>query len=123
MVLQSCVLFFSLLNGIDPEVTKAVIKVESNGNVMAKGRSHGEIGLLQIRPQFVKETTLQLYQPCTNIMVGTRILGQLKKKCNLCIDRTYVNMYNLGQNGARKLKYPQKWKYYRKIAAILQESR
>lgn len=121
MTLYSCLLFWSFMNGLDPRMTQAVISVESNGRVFAVGSSHGEIGLLQIRPQFVPETRLQLFQSCTNIMVGTRILGQLKRKCKLCIDKTWVNSYNLGITGARKLRYPTLWKYHKKIVARLEE--
>ena len=121
MTLASCILFYSFLNGIDPQVTKAVIKVESNNTQFAVGKTHGEIGLMQIRPRFVTESKQQLFNSCTNIMVGTRILGQFKKDCKLCVDRTYVNLYNLGKAGARKLRYPKKWRYYRKVVAMMGE--
>lgn len=121
MTLQSCILFWSLINGIQPQVTNAVISVESTGNVFAVGSSHYEIGLMQIRDKYVPESRLQLFQSCTNVMVGTRILGQLKRKCKLCIDKTWVNAYNLGWVGSRKLRYPKKWRYYKKIVAKLEE--
>lgn len=120
-MIQSCILFFSMLNGIDPALTKAVISVESSGKVMAIGKSHGELGLLQIRPQYVPENAVQLLNPCTNVMVGTRILGQLKKECPMCIDKVYVNMYNLGRSGAKKLRYPRLWKYHRKVLLAMEE--
>ena len=119
--LLGCIYFWSFLNGVQPQLTQAVITVESSGNPLALGRSHGEVGLLQIRPQFVPETRLQLFNSCTNVMVGTRILGQLKRKCKLCIDRTWINSYNLGITGARKLRYPTLWKYHKKIVARLEE--
>lgn len=122
MTLTSCILFFSFLNNISPAVTSAVIQVESSGNQFAVGKSHGEHGLMQIRPEFVAETKQQLFNSCTNVMVGTRILGKLKEKCKLCVDKTYVNWYNLGETAGRKLKYPKKWRYYKKIVAVIEDN-
>jgi hypothetical protein len=121
MTLLSCIYFFSFINAIDPNVTKAIIQIESSGNQFAIGKSHGEHGLMQIRPQFVVETKQQLFNSCTNVMVGTRILGQLKEKCKLCVDKTYVNGYNLGERGAKKLKHPKLWKYHKKVIAMLEK--
>lgn len=118
--LSACILFYSFLNGVDPKLTQAVISVESSGRVFAVGSSHGEIGLLQIRPEFSKFTKVQLFQSCTNVMEGTKILGELKRKCKLCIDKIWVNEYNLGKRGARKLKHPTLWKYHKKIIAMLE---
>lgn len=109
------------MNGISPSVTNAVISVESNGNVMAVSSDGQDFGLMQIRKKYSKYTKLQLLNGCTNVMAATEILGRLKKKCKDCVDFTYVNMYNLGETGAKKLKYPKKWKYYRKVIAKLEE--
>jgi hypothetical protein len=114
MVLQSCLLFWSLINGIDPQVTQAVIKVESNYNQMAVGR-HGDSGLMQIRHKLVPESQLQLLTSCTNIMRGTDLLRKAKEKCKNCVDITWVNCYNLGARGCQKLKYPKRWRYYVKV--------
>jgi hypothetical protein len=118
--LSACILFFSFFNGIDPKLTEAIISVESSGKVFAVGSSHGEIGLLQIRPRYSKFTKRQLFQSCTNVMEGTEILGKLKKDCKLCIDRIWVNEYNLGRSGAKKLKHPSLWKYHKKVIAKLE---
>lgn len=113
--MYSCILFFSLLNGIDPVLTQSVISVESQGNPFAKGQLD-DSGLMQIRAKFVPETALQLYQPCTNIMRGTQLLSDLKKK-HKAIDKTFVNCYNLGGSRCRKLKFPKKFPYYKKVMA------
>lgn len=119
--LSACIYFWSFLHGVSPQVTEAVIQVESSGKVFAVGKSHGEIGLMQIRDKYVPETKLQLFQSCTNVMVGTRILGQLKKECPMCIDKVYVNMYNLGRSGSKKLRYPRLWGYHRKVLLAMEE--
>jgi hypothetical protein len=113
------VLFWSFINGIDPAVTKAVIAVESTGNPFAVNKNM-DIGLMQIRAMYVPESKQQLLQSCTNVMVGTRILGRLKEKCKLCLDKTYVNWYNLGITGGKKLKRPLKFRYYKKIVAVME---
>lgn len=114
MVLQSCILFWSLINGIDPSVTEAVIKVESNYNQFALGK-HGDSGLMQIRHKYVPETKLQLFNSCTNVMRGTELLRKAKEKCKHTVDNTFVVCYNLGITGGSKLRYPKKWRYYTKI--------
>lgn len=113
--MYACILFYSLLNGIDPALTQSVIAVESKGNRFALG-SVGEAGLMQIRPEFVPESRLQLFQPCTNIMRGTQLLSDLKAKYG-AIDKTFVNCYNLGMRGCKKLKHPRQFAYYKKVMA------
>jgi soluble lytic murein transglycosylase-like protein len=120
MTLASCVLFWSFMNGIDPAITKAVIKVESNGNPLAVGQGK-DFGLMQVRQKFVPYSKLQLLNSCTNVMIGTQLLAKAKASCKKCIDKTWINAYNLGHSGAKKLKYPRKFAYYRKIAAVLGE--
>lgn len=121
MTLYSCILFWSFINGLDPSLTKAVISVESNGNPFALGRTQ-DSGLMQIRPKYVPlYTQKQLFQSCTNIMVGTALLRKAKESCKLCVDKTWLNVYNLGDVGARRLKYPKKWRYYKKVIAKLGE--
>jgi hypothetical protein len=94
-------------------LTQSVITVESRGNPMAKG-SLDDTGLMQIRARFVPETALQLMQPCTNIMRGTQLLGDLKKR-HAALDKTFVNCFNLGSRKCRKLKFPKKFPYYKKV--------
>lgn len=116
MVINSCVLFFSLLNGISPDLTNAVIHTESSGNPLALGKFQ-DSGLMQIRPKFVPETKQQLLSPCTNIMRGTAILADLQSKFyRTMLDRSWVNCYNLGISGCKKLRYPKLFPYYKKVS-------
>jgi len=118
MTLASCILFWSFLNGIDPALTTAVIQVESNTNPFALGTKK-DSGLMQIRPMYVKYTQKQLFQSCTNVMVGTELLRKAKDSCKKCVDKTWVNAYNLGHAGAKRLKYPKKWRYYQKVTKAM----
>ena len=116
MELLQCIILYSALNGIDPKLTQAVIKTESNYNQNAVGQL-GEIGLMQIRPEHVKVTRKQLFDPCTNVKVGTEILKRAMDNCKHKEDNTFVNCYNLGIGGGSRLRYPKKWRYYVKITA------
>lgn len=118
--LLSCVYFFSFLNNVDPQLTIAVAQVESSNNTMAISPDKKDYGLLQIRQKYVPYSKRQLLNGCTNVMAGTEILGRLKKECKLCVDKVWQNRYNLGLSGERKLKHPLKWKYSRKIAAVME---
>jgi soluble lytic murein transglycosylase-like protein len=117
-IIQQCILFFSLLNGIDPAVTTAVVATESSGKPLAVGAGK-DYGLMQVRAKHVPWTKLQLLQPCTNIMVGTALLAKAKERCVHKLDKTWLVCYNRGMAGARKVRLPKLDKYYLKIVARL----
>lgn len=121
ITLYSCVLFYSLLHGVNPNVVTAVAQVESNNNPFAVSKDGKDIGLLQIRQKFVPFSKKQLLNSCTNVMIGVEILARAKKACSKCVGRTWVNCFNLGITGAKKLKYPRKWKYYIKVTKAMGE--
>jgi soluble lytic murein transglycosylase-like protein len=114
MIIPSCVLFYSLLAGIDPTITNAIIKVESTGNPFAVGQKD-DSGLMQVRHRFVPETQQQLFNPCTNIYRGVQILKEAKEKCVHQLEKTWVVCYNLGIAGGRKIKHPKLFPYYKKV--------
>ena len=114
MTLFSCVLFYSMLSGVDPEITNAVIKVESDGNPMALGKS-GDSGLMQVRHQFVPETQQQLFNPCTNVRRGISLLKKAKDSCKHKLNNTWLVCYNLGLTGGSRIKYPREFIYYKKV--------
>lgn len=118
MTIASCVLFYSLLNGINPLITNAVIQVESSGNPFAIGYL-GDYGLMQIRHKYVPESKLQLLNPCTNIRRGVLILKTAKEKCKHKLDKTWLVCYNVGISGGNKIKFPKKFKYYKKVMAFI----
>ena len=119
-MIASCVLFYSLLAGIEPQITNAVIQVESSGNPFAVGKL-GDSGLMQIRHKFVPETQQQLFQSCTNIRRGVEILKQAKEKCKHKLNNTWLVCYNLGLRGGSRIKYPTKFIYYKKITKELEK--
>ena len=82
---------YSEENGIDPYLTFAIIKAESNFNRNIKSSS-GAIGLMQLMESTAVEAanelgeeiivTEALYNPETNIKIGTKYLAKLIKKYN-----------------------------------------
>jgi len=120
MTLASCVLFYSFLAGIDPAITNAVIKVESNGNPFALG-SKQDSGLMQVRHKFVPETQKQLLQSCTNVMRGVALLKQAKDKCKHKLNNTWLVCYNLGIRGGSRIKHPSSFIYYKKVMSELKK--
>lgn len=119
-MIASCVLFYSLLAGIDPRITNAVIQVESNGNPFALGKL-GDSGLMQVRHQFVPETQQQLFQGCTNVRRGVELLKQAKEKCRHKLNNTWLVCYNVGIKGGQKIRHPSKFIYYKKVMQEMQK--
>jgi soluble lytic murein transglycosylase-like protein len=118
MIAASCVLFYSLLSGIDPTITNAVIKVESDWDNFAVGNA-GDSGLMQIRHQFVPESQQQLFNSCTNISRGVSLLKKAKDNCKHKLNNTWLVCYNLGLRGGSRLRHPARFIYYKKIMSQL----
>lgn len=117
--LLSCIYFYSFLNGVDPQITKAVIKTESNGNPFALSADRKDGGLMQIRMKYVPESKLQLFQSCTNVRRGTELLKQAMLKCKHKADNTWLTCYNAGLAGGSRIRFPRKFSYYKKVTARL----
>lgn len=70
--------------GIDPNLTMAVIWMESRGKSDAIGRGgyHGlmQVGMKTAKWLGFKDTKIALYDPRTNIMLGSKLLAWLLKQ-------------------------------------------
>lgn len=106
--------------GIEPELTQAIIKVESNGNHRAIGLK-GEVGLMQIRPEFSKFSKEELFNIETNIKEGLRILSEAKLRCKHKENYTFVVCFNGGVGLGKKIKHPTKFPYYSKVMLAMRE--
>lgn len=118
----------SSINGLDPYIVAGLIQTESSFNSKAKG-SIGEMGLMQLRPELFgiepsknknvceMKRKRNLYDPFTNIEVGTRYLAYLKEKCSHKEDDTFVVCFNRGPSGGKKVSNPRQDKYYKKVMA------
>ena len=108
------IITYSLNFGIDPSISLAIAKTESNMNPNAIG-SLGEVGLFQVRPEFSKYTEKQLTNPATNIKEGLRILKNAQHGCNHQKDNTWVVCFNTGIHYAKRIKHPTLFPYYKKV--------
>lgn len=102
------------MGGLDCPTMVAVAKVESNLNPRAVGRSHGELGLFQLRPNFHKCAT---FDPIDNIECGLNYMKRIKKRHYKQHGKCYITFYNTGPNA--KLDNPCKHRYYKKVRSNL----
>jgi soluble lytic murein transglycosylase-like protein len=94
---------------IDPQLILAVIEVESRFNPRAIGKSHGEIGLMQLRPEFHDCASFDVFE---NIRCGTRFLSQLRDRCGSeCRDFEWITYFNTGYRSGLNLRGG----YYQKV--------
>lgn len=98
--------------GIEAELTLAIIQVESGFKPGAVGASHGEIGLMQLRPKYFPNAR---HDVKTNMERGVRHLYAIRKGCVKKHGPAWFVCYNVGQN--TKLKYPILHPYYKKVSA------
>lgn len=102
---------------VDPMTALAVAKVESNFNPSAIGKTHGEIGLFQIRPEYSKLSRKELFNPLLNIKEGLKKLSEAKRGCAHKLNKTWLNCFNAGITGGSRLKDPKNFNYYKKVMA------
>ena len=95
---------------ISPKLIDAIIKTESGYNQNAVGASHGEIGLMQLRPDYHDCAVFDVWE---NIYCGVAYLAEIKKmRAKQWGDAWFVG-YNHGPNC--DINYPEKTKYYRAV--------
>ncbi len=95
----------------DPVFVMAVIQTESKFNPSARG-SHGEIGLMQLRPETGEwiadkfdipwEGVATLENPATNIRLGIAYMSYLRLRFQKSSDK-YVSAYNMGPLNVQRL--------------------
>lgn len=113
--IASLIVFYANLLNFDPTLAVAVAKVESGLNPKAVG-GQGEIGLFQLKPQFVRAVAKpQLFNPHVNIIVGIERLKEEKNKCVHNAGFTYLVCYNYGRTNARKVTQPKTFPYVIKV--------
>lgn len=106
--------------GIEAELTLAIIKVESNFKINAVGRSHHEVGLMQLRPDFFPGVKFDVK---SNLEVGVRHLAQVRSRCQKKYGPAWFVCYNIGHNRSAAFN-AKAAPYYKKVmAAYVKEKR
>jgi predicted metal-dependent TIM-barrel fold hydrolase len=101
----------------DPNIALAVAKVESNYNTNAVG-ALGEIGIFQLRSEYITGYTKeQLFDPEVNIKLAILKMKRLQKTCVHNKDLEWLTCWNVGETGAKNLKYPRLFPYYLKVSS------
>lgn len=96
--------------GVDAHLIYAIAKVESQLKPHAVGSSHGEIGLMQLRPKYFPDAS---FDPYKNMEMATRYLVKLKRVCTQKYGDAWFVCYNVGPN--KKLANAKQFKYYKKV--------
>ena len=101
---------YSRMNGIDPNLTRALIYVESSGDPSAVSPK-GARGLMQLMPSVASEMGVSNpLDPAQNIFGGTRYLGGLLNR----FERIDLALwaYNAGPNSVRHKRLPRETKHF-----------
>jgi soluble lytic murein transglycosylase-like protein len=110
-------------HGVDPELVRAVIQVESAYQARARSQK-GAVGLMQLMPATAREYGVRnLYDPAANIDAGIRHLKALLAKFPLDLA---LAAYNAGQGAVERFQgmppYRETEQYVARILALVGRS-
>lgn len=112
----SLIISYAQIIGVDSRVALAVAKVESNYDHKAISADRHDYGVFQLRAKYYPEfSKKELLNPHTNIVLGLITLKQMRKECPHKLDKAWTICFNRGIAGAKKVKYPEKDKYVKKV--------
>lgn len=106
--------------GLEPADVNAIIQVESKWDASAVGQL-GEIGLLQLRPEYFPINTHTPIE--AQLRIGIRHLSAIKARCPHREGLDWVICHNVGIKGALKFKHPSKFIYVKKVKEAAREAR
>jgi len=118
---DSSIVMAAARHNVDPNLVRAVIKVESNFNSNAVSRK-GAIGLMQLMPQTARELKVKNpFDPDQNVDAGVRHLKYLLESYNGNVDLTLA-AYNAGEGAVRRSagvpRYSETQNYVRRITNL-----
>lgn len=118
---DSSIVMAAARHNVDPNLVRAVVKVESNFNSNAVSRK-GAIGLMQLMPQTARELKVRNpFDPDQNVDAGVRHLKYLLESYNGNVDLTLA-AYNAGEGAVRRSAgvphYSETQNYVRRITNL-----
>ncbi len=117
---------YSALNGLDPDMVRAVVQQESSGNPRDVSAA-GAQGLMQLMPGTSRMYGVtDPFDPEQNISAGTRHLANLMREFKNDLP-TALAAYNAGSGAVRKAggmpNYPETKDYVRRITEMLDKAK
>ena len=122
---ESLIAKYAAQNGVQPELVRAVIRQESDGN--PRDVSHaGARGLMQLMPEEIQELGVtDPFDPEQNIAAGTRLLSGLLKQYKGDLPLALA-AYNAGSGAVKKYNgippYAETRQYVKKITGMLESN-
>lgn len=95
--------------GLDWSLLASIAFVESSYNPKAVGSSHGEIGLMQLRPEYFPEASFEAHN---SMFMAAKYLKNLKTLCSKR-GKAWYTCYNTGPY--RDIAYPHELAYFQKV--------
>jgi soluble lytic murein transglycosylase-like protein len=113
---------YAAQNGISPDLVRAVIRQESDGNPHDVSKA-GARGLMQLMPEESQALGVtDPFDPEQNIAAGTRLLSGLLREYHGDVSRALA-AYNAGSAAVQKYNgippYPETQNYVRRILGML----
>lgn len=117
-MLHLLIILYSSMNGIDQNLAFQMARIESGMNPYAISKTN-DGGLFQLNRKYYRfHNPNMVFQPDTNVALAMNTLRNLKNKCKHKMNNSFILCYNLGIQGAGKIKFPFRHEYYRKVNSL-----